>query len=248
MNLMSETVKASRPTEGDTLYHIRLKEGDVPGYVLLPGSPERTLKIAEDWEDVKEVAHYREYKTVSGSYQGTPIAATSTGIGCPSAEIALHELNEVGVHTGIRVGTTGCIVPEFDLGDLIIPVAAVRKDGASQWYTEPEFPAYANPDVVNALAEACERLGYRYGFGLVYTVGSFYIGQGRPLSEDGYWPSWAEDIIPDLQQSRVTNIDMDTAGQYVVGHLHDMRMGAILSVISNRVLDRWGDNGGEAKA
>ncbi|MFD1781602.1 nucleoside phosphorylase [Fredinandcohnia salidurans] len=245
---MEKVIKASRPTEGEALYHIRLQEGDVPEYILLPGAPERTLKIAEGWNDVEEVAHYREYKTVRGNYNGVPIAATSTGIGCPSAEIAIHELNEIGVHTAIRVGTTGCIVPDFDLGDLIIPVAAVRKDGASQWYVEPEFPAFANPDVVSALAEACERLGYRYGYGVVYTVGSFYIGQGRPLSEDGYWPSWADKIIPDLQQQRVTNIDMDTAGQYIVGHLHDMRMGAILSVISNRVLDRWGDNGGEERA
>lgn len=158
---MKKTVKASRPTEGDALYHIRLKEGDVPGYVLLPGAPERTEKIASDWDEYQEVASYREYKTVKGLYKGEQIAATSTGIGTPSAEIAIHELNEVGVHTGIRVGTTGCIVPEFDLGDLIIPVAAVKKDGASQWYTEPEFPSFANPDVVSALSEACEKLGDR---------------------------------------------------------------------------------------
>ncbi|MBS4208209.1 nucleoside phosphorylase [Bacillus sp. FJAT-50079] len=245
---MTTINKASAPTEGEAVYHIRLKEGDVPGYVLLPGAPERTLKIAEQWDDHVEVANYREYKTVRGTYEGVPIAATSTGIGCPSAEIAIHELNTLGAHTCIRVGTTGCIVADFDLGDLIIPVAAVRKDGTSNLYVEPEFPAFANPEVVSALAEACERLGYKYGYGLVYTAGSFYLGQGRPLSEDGYWPSWADDIIPDLQASNVTNIDMDTAGQYVVGYLHNMRMGAVLSVISNRVLDRWGDNGGEEKA
>ena len=99
-----------------------------------------------------------------------------------------------------------------------------------------------------ALAEACQRLGFRYGFGLVYTVGSFYLGQGRPLSKEGYWPSWANHIVSDLQQARVTNIDMDTAGQWIVGYLHGMRMGAVLSVIANRVLDHWGDNDGERKA
>lgn len=248
--IVNEINKASSPKEGETVYHLRLKTGDVPGYVIIPGAPERTMKLAKDWDHVKEVAHYREYKTVSGTYQGVPIAATSTGIGCAGAEICIHELNVVGVHTAIRVGTTGCIVADYDLGDLIIPVAAVRKDGTSDSYVEPAFPAFANTEVVMALAEACKRLGYRYGLGLVYTVGSFYIGQGRPLSEDGsgYWPSWADKIIPDLQQARVTNIDMDTSGQYVVGYLHGMRMGAILSVISNRVLDRWGDNGGEEKA
>ena len=243
--------KASKPlAEDDTNYHIRLKKGDIPEYVLLPGAPERTMKIAEHWTDTEKIASYREYTTVKGKYQEMDIACTSTGIGGPSSEIAIHELNACGVHTAIRVGTTGCIVKDFDLGDLIIPVACVRKDGTSNLYTEPEFPSFADPIVVKALAQACENLGYTYGYGLAYTVGSFYIGQGRPLFEDkeSYWPSWADDIIPDLQQKKVTNIEMETAGQFVVGYLHGMRMGAILSVISNRVLDRWGDNGGEEKA
>jgi uridine phosphorylase len=148
------------------------------------------------------------------------------------------------------VGTTGCIVPDFDCGDIIIPVACYRKDGTSAAYIAPEFPAYANTYVVMALMEACERLGYRYGLGIDYTVGSFYIGQGRPLEEDGsgYWPSFAEDIMPDLQTAGVTNIEMETSAQFVIGHLHGMRMGAILSVIANRRLNTWGDNGGEEKA
>jgi uridine phosphorylase len=242
--------RASAPkAKNEGVYHLQLKSGDVPGYVILPGAPERTLIIAKHWEKVKEVASYREYKTVSGEYKGIPIACTSTGIGGPSSEICVHELNVLGVHTCIRVGTTGCIVPDFDLGDLIIPVAAVRRDGTSAAYIYPEYPAYADSYVVMALMQACERLGFRYGLGLDYTVGSFYIGQGRPLNEDGsgYWPSFAEKIIPDLRTARVTNIEMETSAQLIVGALHGMRMGAVLSVIANRVLDRWGDNGGEEK-
>jgi len=252
MRIMEERInRASEPrAENDGVYHLQLKPGDVPGYVILPGAPERTLKIAEHWEDAEEVASNREFKTVRGKYKGMEIACTSTGIGGPSSEICLHELNVVGVHTCIRVGTTGCIVPEFDLGDLIIPVACVRKDGTSSSYVEPEYPAYADIYIVMALMEACERLGFRYGLGLCYTVGSFYIGQGRPLGEDknAFWPSFAEKIIPDLATARVTNIEMETAAQYVVGKLHGMRMGAVLAVVSNRVLDRWGDAGGEEKA
>jgi Phosphorylase superfamily. len=243
--------RASAPRAANNgVYHLQLKPGDVPGYVILPGAPERTLKMAGLWDDAEEVASYREFSTVRGKYKGMDIACTSTGIGGPSSEICIHELNVVGVHTCIRVGTTGCIVPEFDLGDLIIPVACVRKDGTSSSYVEPEYPAYADIYVVMALMEACERLGFRYGLGLGYTVGSFYIGQGRPLSEDksGFWPSFAANIIPDLVTAGVTNIEMETAAQFVVGRLHGMRMGAVLSVISNRVLDRWGDEGGEEKA
>jgi uridine phosphorylase len=249
---MPENVnRAHAPKAGNEgVYHLQLKPGDVPEYVLLPGAPERTMAIAKNWNDAKEVASNREYKTVTGLYKGMALAATSTGIGGASSEICIHELRVLGVHTCIRVGTTGCIVPEFDLGDLIIPVACVRKDGTSATYVDPEFPAFANTRVVMALIRACEKLGFRYGLGLSYTVGSFYIGQGRPLNDDGsgYWPSFADKIIPDLRQARVTNIEMETAAQYVVGYLHGMRMGAVLSVIANRVLDRWGDNGGEEKA
>ena len=94
-----------------------------------------------------------------------PSACTSPGIGGPSSEIAIHELNSLGVHTAIRVGTTGCIVKNFDLGDLIIPIACVRNDGTSNSYVEPEFPAFANPIVVKALVQACYNLGFTYGFG-----------------------------------------------------------------------------------
>jgi uridine phosphorylase len=247
---MPENVnRAGAPkASNEGVYHLQLKPGDVPPYVLLPGAPERTLEIAKNWSNAREVASYREFKTVTGAYDGVKLAATSTGIGGASSEICIHELNVLGVRTCIRVGTTGCIVPDFDLGDLIIPVACVRKDGTSAAYVEPEFPAFADTRVVMALMQACEKLGFRYGLGLSYTVGSFYIGQGRPLGEGGYWPSFAEKIIPDLQQARVTNIEMETSAQYVVGYLHGMRMGAVLSVIANRVLDRWGDNGGEEKA
>lgn len=148
------------------------------------------------------------------------------------------------------MGTTGSIVADFDLGDLIIPVACYRRDGTSALYAPPEYPAFSNPFVVQALSLACERLGFKYGYGLTYTVGSFYIGQGRPLNEDGsgFWPSYADHIIDDLQQLKVTNIEMETSSQLVVGYLHGMRMGAVLSVISNRVTDRWGDEGGELKS
>lgn len=243
------SVSASAPkAHNDGVYHLKLKHGDVPGYVILPGAPERTSVIAKNWSDVQEVASYREFKTMTGTYKGMKLAATSTGIGGASSEICIHELNTLGVHTCIRVGTTGSITSDYDLGDLIIPVACVRKDGTSSSYVEPEFPAFADTRVVMALMQACEKLGVRYGLGLCCTVGSFYIGQGRPLFDGGYWPSFAEKIIPDLQQARVTNIEMETSAQYIIGYLHGMRMGAVLSVIANRVLDRWGDEGGEERA
>ncbi len=250
MAIDSTNIASAPRATNEGVYHLQLKKGDVPGYVLLPGAPERTELMAKDWDNVREVAYHREYKTMSGTYQNQPIAAVSTGIGAASSEICVHELNTLGVHTCIRVGSTGSIVPEFDLGDLIIVIAAIRKDGTSDTYIDGSYPAVADFRVVNALCQACENLGFRYGFGISYTTGSFYLGQARPLRADGsgYWPSSMNHFLDDLKNTGVTNIEMEAAGQFVVGSLHGMRMGAIMSVFANRVTNRWGDDGGEARS
>ena len=259
LKMDEEMKKASAPTDdAGRVYHLRLEQGDVPPYMILPGAPERTTIIAGYWEKVREVASYREYKTVTGRYKNVPIGTTSTGIGAASSEIAIHELSMLGVHTCIRVGTTGVIQPEYDLGDLVITAACVRHDGTSDNYIEPAYPAAADTTVTMALMQACENLGYRYGTGIGYTAASFYIGQSRPIAENQntglrpdervYEPSFMENIIPDLRSAGVINIEMEAAGQFVVGRLHGMRMGAILSVLANRATDKWGEKGGEEKA
>lgn len=230
-------------------FHIRLKKGDIPPYVLLPGAPERVDIISGLWENAAPLAFNREFRSAKGVYKDTEMACVSTGIGTTSAEICIHELNNIGVHTAIRVGTTGCISPRFQTGDLIIPVAAIRADGTSDCYIQRSFPAVADIDVINALGEACERLGFHYGYGIMYSPSSLYIGQGRPIKEHGYWPSHAEHLLPDLIQAKVTNIDTDSAGQFIVGYLHNMRMGSILSVLADRLHDTWAaDNLGEIHA
>jgi uridine phosphorylase len=255
INKIGGVNRASAPqADGGGSVHLRLKRGDVPPYAILPGDPARTLAIADGWDDVREIAYNREFRTVVGVYGGVPMGCTSTGIGAAGSEICIHELHDAGVHTCVRVGTTGCIQPDIGLGDLIIPTACVRMDGTSDKYIGAEYPAAANSYVVMALMQACENLGFGYRLGVGYTTASFYIGQGRPITGSGaehaggYWPSFADDIIPDLQSAGVTNIEMEAAGQFVVGALHGMRMGAILAVVANRVTDEWGDQGGEKRA
>jgi uridine phosphorylase len=234
---------ANRPRTGDVLYHIHCKPGDLPPFSLLPGDPERVGTISQLWENVEEVAYHREYRTARGMYQGVPIASTSTGVGAPGLEICLHELREVGVETAIRVGTTGSITEKYDCGDLIISMAAVRRDGTSDAYIEPGFPSYASYEVVLALIEACQRLGYRYGLGVTCTVGSFYLGQGRPVI-GGYWPTWGDDLVHNLASAGVTNFDMETSALFVLSHLYGMRAGSIQAVVANRVTNRFDEAGG----
>jgi len=237
-------------TEDGKTYYLHLESGDMPPYVIIPGSPERITKIVANWNDVVDVAHSRHYISKRGVYKGMEQGTTSTGIGALSAEICINELSKIGVHTMLRVGSTGCISENFDHGDLIIPVACITQDGTSECYFEPRYPSFADPIMVMALVEACERLGFRYGLGLEYTAGSFYMGQGRPLydGDDSYWPSWAENIMPDIEQKHVTVLEMDTSGQFVVGYLHNVRMAAILTVVAARKKGSFAYSDGEEKA
>lgn len=248
---MTETgSRATAPTVSGKVYHLRLAAGEIPPYVLLPGDQAATYNISNIWSNVKELAYNREYRTVTGSYNEVRMAMTSTGIGDQPAEICLNELKKVGAHTCIKVGTAEAIREDLELGDIIIPVACMRKGGAVTHYVRPEFPAFPDLEMTKALIQACENLGYSYTMGVICTISSYYVGQGRFIDEDenSYFPPQNRDLIERLRNSKVLAIDTETAGELVIGYLHKLRMGAVLSVNANRATGAWGDNGGEEKA
>ena len=221
-------------TEEGLQYHIQCKPGDVAPYVLLPGDPDRVPRISKYWDERREVARHREYVTHTGRYRGAPVSATSTGIGCPAAAIAIEELLRVGANTFIRVGTTGSIQPDVEVGDLVISVGAVRLDGASKQYVRVEYPAVAHYEVVMALIEASESLGVRYHVGITASTDSFYTGQARP-GYKGYRQSWMKDLIPDLQATRVLNFEMEASVIFTLSNIYGARAGAVCAVLANRV-------------
>ncbi len=140
----------------DRQYHVQLEEGDVGRYVILTGDPKRCQKIAEHFEDALPVADSREFTTYTGYLEGEKVSVTSTGIGGPSAAIALEELANVGADTFIRVGTSGGMQLEVKSGDLVIATGAVRMEGTSKEYAPVEFPAVSDFHITNALVEAAE--------------------------------------------------------------------------------------------
>lgn len=219
-------------------YHIQCAPGEVAPYVLLPGDPARVFRIVKYWDEAKEIARHREYITFTGKYKGTPISTTSTGIGGPAAAIAVEELLRVGAKTFIRVGTTGAIQKEINIGDIIISTAAVRLDGTSRQYINLEYPAVASYDVVLALIEAAEILGIRYHIGITASTDSFYTGQGRPGYQE-YMLSWMKNIVPDLQKARVLNFEMEAATIFTLANIYGARAGAVCAAIANRVTDEF---------
>ncbi len=234
-----EYKSALRPeSKGRLQYHVSLKPGDISRYVLLPGDPDRVEKISKLWDSRKAVGKHREYLTHTGYYKGVRITACSTGIGSPAAAIAVEELANIGADTLIRVGSTGSIQPEIRLGDLIITTAAVRLEGTTRQYVRIEYPAVASYEVVAALVEAAETLGYRYHVGITATTDSFYCGQARP-GYKGYWQSWMENIIPDLQRAKVLNFEMEAAAILTLASLYGLRAGAVCTVYADRVRNKF---------
>ena len=217
----------------DRQYHLEVTSDDVADSVLLPGNPERIETITGLWDESTTVANHREYRTATGQYGGCDISATSTGIGGPSAAIALEELARVGSETFIRVGSCGAIQPEIELGDLVITSGAVRQEGTSKEYIKSEYPAVADQEVVCALVAAAERLGYDYHVGLTMSADSFYTGQGRPGFE-GYEAPGSQRLLDELRNANVANIEMEAATILTLAAIYGLRAGAVCAVYANR--------------
>ena len=155
-------------------YHIRVQEGDVGKYVLLPGDPGRCESIANYFDDSKFVSFNREHKVYTGYIAGEMVSVVSTGMGCPSTAIAVEELIKIVCHTFIRVGTSGAMQRKMEVGDIAIINAAIRDEGTSRQYLPIEYPAVADLDVTNALVLASQNLNYTHFVGVSHTKDSFY--------------------------------------------------------------------------
>ena len=232
----------SEDPNDEVQYHVGVGPDDVVGPVLLPGDPDRVPKIAASWDHSEEVASHREFRTVTGEYESAPLACTSTGIGSPSAAIAVEELARVGIGTFIRVGSCGVIQPGVDVGDLVITSGAVRQEGTSDEYVRENYPAVADHEVVSALVAAAEELDHDYHVGLTCSTDSFYAGQGRP-GFGGFEAVDAEERLDALREAGVVNLEMEAAAILTLTSLYGLRGGAVCTVYANRVTGEFRTEG-----
>jgi len=216
-------------------YHIQTTAEQVGKYVIMPGDPGRVEKIAALLDNPKHIATNREYVTYTGSLNGVPVSVCSTGIGGPSAAIAIEELIKCGCHTFIRVGTSGGMNLKVTGGDLAIGSAAIRGDGTSAEYLTPDYPAVADFEVTTALVEAAKTLstdedGNRFHVGVVQSKDSFY-GEIEP------------EVMP--ESTRLLNrwdayvkigclaSEMEAATLFSVALVREVRAGAVLTALWN---------------
>ena len=218
-------------------YHIGLRKGDVGKYVILPGDPKRCEKIAKHFDNAKLIADSREYITYTGYLDGVKVSVTSTGIGGPSASIALEELVRVGADTFLRVGTCGGMQPEIMGGDLVIATGAIRMEGTSKEYAPIEFPAIANLDITNALVQAAKELNKKYHVGIVQCKDAFY-GQHEPETKPvdyeliNKWNAWV--------RLGCKASEMESAALFVVGDYLKVRVGSSFLVVANQEREKLG--------
>ena len=218
-------------SEDGRQYYIGLKKGDVGKYVILPGDPKRCAKIAQFFENPQLVGDNREYITYTGYLDGEKVSVCSTGIGGPSAAIALEELTKIGGDTFIRVGTCGGMDINVKGGDIVIATGAIRAEGTSKEYAPIEFPAVANLDVVNSLVNAAKSLKYNYHTGIVQCKDSFY-GQHSPETMpvsyelQNKWEAW--------KRLGCLASEMESAALYVVASYLKVRIGSVFLVVANQ--------------
>lgn len=215
---------------GEKAYHLRCGKGDVGRYVLLPGDPGRCAEIADHFENAAKVAEHREYVTYTGTLEGERVSVTSTGIGGPSAAIAVEELRALGADTFIRVGTSGAMQPHIEPGDLVVGIAAIRDEGTTPQYVPLEFPAVADLTVSQALIEGAKRCGAPCHVGVVHSKDSFY-GEVEPermpianaLTER--WRGWCK--------AGALASEMEAAALFIVAIVLRARAGCLLLAAAN---------------
>ncbi|MDO4194306.1 MAG: uridine phosphorylase [Erysipelotrichaceae bacterium] len=212
-------------------YHIGVGKGDVGRYVLLPGDPKRCAKIAAYFDNAELVGDSREFVTYTGYIDGVKVSVTSTGIGGPSASIAMEELTVCGADTFIRVGTCGGVDLDVKSGDMVIATGAIRMEGTTMEYAPIEYPAVADLDITNALVQACKNLGYPYHTGVVQCKDAFY-GQHRPETlPNGQelirkWDAWV--------RLGCKASEMESAALFIVASYLKVRCGTVLLAVANQ--------------
>jgi len=219
-------------TEGSgKQYHTGVGAGDIGKYVIMPGDPKRCAKIAGHFENARLVADVREFVTYTGTLDGVPVSVTSTGIGGPSASIAIDELSKCGAHTFIRIGTCGGMQENVLGGDVVIATGAVRMEGTSREFAPIEYPAVPDFNVTTALVQAADELKVPHHTGVVQCKDSFF-GQHEPeimpvsYELENKWQAW-------LRMGCLAS-EMESAALFIAGAFLKVRVGSCFLVIANQ--------------
>ena len=231
--------------EGDRQYHIALGPGELAEYILLPGDQDRIDKISSRFSAVEMRQRHREFSSVTGTYRGRRISAISTGIGTDNIEIVLAEILAITAHpTFMRVGSSGALQDDIEVGDLIITSGAVRLESTTEYFVSDGYPAVADYVAVAALVEAAHRLGHRAHIGVTATAPGFFGAQGRPLAR---LPIRFPDLAAEMTRQKVMNFEMEASALFVLAGLAGCRAGVVCTVYAHRPSGRFASDEQQAR-
>ncbi len=216
-------------------YHIGVAPGELHRHILLCGDPARAEKVAKHFTKIDFERRHREYVTISGVYNGVPVSVLATGIGCDNTEIALVELSQcVENPVLLRIGTCGTLVPEIELGSVIISSAALRFENTSSFFAPIEYPAVADYKLVALAEKMAKTNGVDHHIGFTATCSGFYGAQERA---SGVFKPFETGRLDRLAEIGVVNLEMEASTLFVLASIAKLRAGAICTVYANRPRD-----------
>lgn len=222
---------------GEVMYHTGLTKEMTDGakYALVPGDPGRVEGLAKALDEkAVYVCSHRDFTTWKAKVSGETVLVMSTGMGGPCVTFAVEELARLGVATFIRVGTTGSIQEDLNLGDVVINKGAVREDGASKAYAPVNYPAMADMRVTLALEQAAKELRVPFKTGISISTDSFWPGQERYDSFKGYVVRRLKGSLNEYRALGCTNFEMENATLFTLTSVLGLKAGSICGVVDKR--------------
>ncbi|UCE13451.1 MAG: nucleoside phosphorylase [Candidatus Heimdallarchaeota archaeon] len=216
----------------DKKYHINVSQEDIENskYCLICGDPARVPRISTLLKDSEEISFNREFRVHLGYLKDQPIVVSSMGIGCPSTAIGIEEFGQIGVHTIIRVGTSGILSRKVKIGDIVSGTGAIRDEGTSRQYIDYAYPAVANVDVVLALRQAAHNLNLssRFHEGIIHSKDAFYAETPSLIPDPtikSRWDSWIKGgaLVTEMESSTI----------FVICQIRGWRAGGIMAAIGD---------------
>lgn len=200
--------------------HIKLEKKSAHRNAIVCGSPERAAWFASKLEKAQPVAKNREYHSYLGTHKGKEILILSHGVGAAGAAICFQELIDAGAENIIRLGTAGGLYKGAGPGDIVIPTAAVRKDGVSALMMPPEYPAVPDMRLTSGL------IGH-------FAANQVSAKSGIILTSDLFYPGKLPSDLEFFSGAGVIAVEMECSALFVICQLRSVRAGAALVLDGN---------------
>lgn len=157
--------------------HIDAKPSDIAKTVLMPGDPQRSMFIAENFlTEAVLFNNIRGIQGYTGNYMGTKVSVMASGMGMPSMGIYSYELfNFFGVENIIRIGTAGSISEKVKVRDIVIGMGACTTSSfGEQFGFSGTYSNISDYTILRTCADEAEKMGAAYHVGNILSEDAFY--------------------------------------------------------------------------